>query len=220
MDSTTPLTRRLYYRCHDCLTTLCVELDNRQRAICGICGGPMDFLGVVQPDNKSYARSAEQCLCNDQCQTASGPNCDCHCGGKNHGIGYRTVVVVVDRGTVKLSPAADQPAALARANQYRAELENARARIAAELGADWKAYTAGGYVQSTARWNQCRTCAEALREAKKGKMHKSRIAKLRAILPAPAPAPILPMAHLSTAPAPTSAGTSDMTAAQPALFAF
>lgn len=36
---------------------------------------------------KTRGTTGEQCRCDARCYDAKGPNCDCCCGGKNHGVG-------------------------------------------------------------------------------------------------------------------------------------
>lgn len=36
-----------------------------------------------------YARPSARHFCDSRCTFATGPDCECSCGGKNHGIDYR-----------------------------------------------------------------------------------------------------------------------------------
>jgi hypothetical protein len=36
----------------------------------------------------SYVPSSSPHVCNSLCMSARGPNCECRCGGKNHGAGF------------------------------------------------------------------------------------------------------------------------------------
>ena len=35
-----------------------------------------------------YAAKPSRHSCDARCMSARGPNCECHCGGKNHGAGF------------------------------------------------------------------------------------------------------------------------------------
>lgn len=41
-----------------------------------------------------YASNGEQCIgkCDANCYNATHQDCDCVCGGKNHGVGYKKAV--------------------------------------------------------------------------------------------------------------------------------
>jgi hypothetical protein len=52
-----------------------------EKGLCPSCGRAMDYgilAGRVNPDHK----------CNGVCVNARGPQCDCSCGGANHGKGW------------------------------------------------------------------------------------------------------------------------------------
>ncbi len=50
-------------------------------------------MGCVM-DTQWIARLEHRCACDARCTGATGPNCECSCGGKNHGTG-RVVEIAV-----------------------------------------------------------------------------------------------------------------------------
>lgn len=77
---------RLALRCVDCLAVGFAEGDWRSlvKGSCD-CGGGLEMMGRVKGQAVLAARS--ECPCNSVCTHAKGPNCDCKCGGENHGTG-------------------------------------------------------------------------------------------------------------------------------------
>jgi hypothetical protein len=51
--------------------------------ICPACNGPHRAARRVV-----YTPQPKPHLCNAKCICARGPNCECACGGKNHGAGF------------------------------------------------------------------------------------------------------------------------------------
>lgn len=46
--------------------------------------------GRLHPSGRriSYSKKPSMHVCNSLCMGATGPNCECGCGGKNHGAGF------------------------------------------------------------------------------------------------------------------------------------
>ncbi len=46
--------------------------------------------GLIHPSGRriSYSKTPSRHACNGNCMCATGPNCECSCGGKNHGAGF------------------------------------------------------------------------------------------------------------------------------------
>jgi hypothetical protein len=91
-----------YFKCVDCLTPVSLYLDTQYRKnpeITCDCGGTtFEWMGRVEGDKS--VKEEERCKCNSLCTFAAGPNCDCSCLGKNHGIGmlaFETVDVVTGK---------------------------------------------------------------------------------------------------------------------------
>src|SRR5690606_7250206 len=93
---------RYYYRCNDCLVTSTLE-EYRQDLAC-VCGGRVCCLGPVT-DKGRWIRKELRPECDNRCLNARGPNCDCKCNGRNHGIGLAGIVeMTFDGGAVILRP--------------------------------------------------------------------------------------------------------------------
>ena len=101
-----------------------VAIDGRRQRIQCACGGEMEHMGRVEGDR--LTKTEYRCPCDGRCTGALGPNCDCQCGGANHGSG-RVVEVQIDAGR-----AVARPLNLAQsqmvADEYRRALAAARAR--------------------------------------------------------------------------------------------
>lgn len=90
-------TFRYYYRCEDCL--LPMTFDTKKEAVdCPACNGVLEYLGVVRRHRVVGVRY--EIPCDARCTGASGPQCDCPCGGENHGTG-RLVERDVDKGVTR-----------------------------------------------------------------------------------------------------------------------
>jgi hypothetical protein len=53
---------------------------------CGMCPN----CARIHPSSRriSYSKTPSRHICNSKCMGAVGPNCECSCGGKNHGAGF------------------------------------------------------------------------------------------------------------------------------------
>lgn len=172
---------RLYYRCTDCLATVCIETEKRVKAECGICGCEyMEFMGeVVGKDWQKVERVSHSC--NEACVTAQGPNCDCACGGANHGAGFQYSLEVVASGKVRITLDTDKEKRVAIAKEYQDAIGSAVSRIKDKMGHSWEKYQSGVWMESKSIWWICKGYDLALNNALKGKQHKSRMSKLVAI---------------------------------------
>jgi hypothetical protein len=126
-------TKRHYYRCQDCLqvstTTelLPIEYGTISNAIC-ICGGKIDYIGKVKQERIGY--ESEQSVCDCRCTEATGPNCDCKCGGLNHGS-HKTMTIFHDLGPIPVIKPVNPDKSIAIANEYRQAKDNAKAKVMA-----------------------------------------------------------------------------------------
>ncbi len=172
--SNTPQQNRYYFRCHDCLLTTCIELQHPRRdLVCGVCGGNLDLLGVVEGNR--WTHQVQKCVCNEMCQDARGPKCTCSCGGENHGKSYRYQVYTDAQGKVNVKADVDEEKHRAIAAEYRAANAAAVARInALPHKAD---YDCGKWIDRIA-WNHIHNAIILLNVARKGANHKSRMSKL------------------------------------------
>lgn len=171
---------RAYYRCEDCLTIAAAEAVAELNCQCGLCGGRVECMGLVRGER--LVKSALECPCDGRCTSARGPNCDCHCGGKNHGSGL-LVRVVRDVGPVPrfLMPPSRKAAAIAA--EWRrgyaavlaaiAEYER-RKRDGERIGGDRPAYEALRHYMQL--W-------EAKTRLRCSRCHKSRMKLIYKLLP-------------------------------------
>lgn len=96
---------RTYYKCIDCLSTFAINPDpdikynqsnkkifkSEQNIKCECGSIQFDKMGHVEKFNFVTGYHNE-CPCDGRCTNARGPNCDCQCGGENHGTG-RTITI-------------------------------------------------------------------------------------------------------------------------------
>jgi hypothetical protein len=116
--------RRDFYRCLDCLTPQVVEYacaHHKQDRIESVgatcaCGGKIEHIGVVR--RHRIVRLGQHPPCDARCTNATGPSCDCQCGGEHHGSGRVVTVVAADLGPARLT-AVDASIQTARADEYR-----------------------------------------------------------------------------------------------------
>ena len=166
---------RHYYRCNDCLATMTAEFDRPITVTCGICGGTVEYLGEVRGD--AYTRLEDRCPCDRRCTDASGPNCECQCGGENHGAGLSAdVTVIADSGKVKITPPGDNSKHIRQAEEFRAAVGEAKARLARLP--HWEEYTRGQWIGDKRAWLKCNLALTQYRKAKQYKTHPKRIKAL------------------------------------------
>ena len=167
---------RMYFRCHDRLTTLCTTdqpASQKHFMTCGICGGHMEWMGDVK--GNQYTHHHEECVCNEKCQNATGPKCTCSCGGENHGKSFLYKVVIDGRGRVIESQTEDRAKRLKIAEDYRSAVKSAINRIHALPR--YSEYAVGAWIDRES-WLLIHYAENALNDARKGVMQSSRLAKL------------------------------------------
>lgn len=143
-----------------------------------ICGGRLTLLGPVT-DTGRWLREELRPRCDGRCISATGPQCNCRCGGENHGQGLAaTVVVRRDGGAVVLRPV-DTEEARRRAEEYRVAKQAVHAALEARYGGAWVDYRQGLYIPSKALWWELRTWAQDFAEAKRLLTHRLRIRRLQ-----------------------------------------
>lgn len=103
-----PWTPLHFYRCPECLTVICTREElprmnerpydsDRAAALCA-CGNQwVEYMG--RAGKQRLEKDAKACPCDARCTAARGPQCDCQCGGKNHGSNL-LVDVIVDAGPI------------------------------------------------------------------------------------------------------------------------
>ena len=91
---------RHFWKCPSCLTVAATETTTAARLSCGHCNVTMSYMGAVSRNR--LVKTEERCKCDARCTFATGPNCDCQCGGVNHGS-QMLVTVTVDAGPVPIA---------------------------------------------------------------------------------------------------------------------
>jgi hypothetical protein len=104
-----------YHKCLHCLTSFSSTEPKIDECDCNsddvICMGKVYGNTYKQIENRSP--------CDGRCSHASGPHCDCGCGGINHGTG-RMVATVIREGKVKVvDPSTDILDEMKRGYKYR-----------------------------------------------------------------------------------------------------
>lgn len=169
--------RRSYYRCSDCLTPQVVDGSLPVGTTCS-CGGRISYIGVVR--RHRVVRLEDHAVCDARCTGATGPNCDCQCGGEHHGSGRVVTVQVADLGAVRLTPV-DADAQIARATEYReAKRVLETAIMASRVAPEYVTMGAGGYVSSPHYWEVRHIC-ERRTKAIGLKSHAGRLRALQTI---------------------------------------
>jgi hypothetical protein len=116
-------TNRWFVRCRLCLSIAAIEGISLPKGAmtCSACAGPIEIMGRV---DGSTSHLESRCKCDARCTNAKGPNCDCSCGGKNHGSG---MLVTIDLNLLMHGQAAivninASEKALAAAKEFREAL--------------------------------------------------------------------------------------------------
>jgi len=173
---------RYYYRCMDCLSVAATAeqlppnrsatLRGRIGCICGLCNGPLDYMGAVV--GRRLTVESSECPCDARCTNARGPDCECSCGGANHGT-KRVVKVIRDAGAIPRLCMPDTAKARAIAKEWRA----ARLRVQThldELGEERRS----GWLSDN-KYNQQYQLRYSLSRASKAKTHAGRMKHLVAV---------------------------------------
>lgn len=161
--------KRYYYKCRDCLSVATHESVQPNHDLKCDCGGRMPMMGHV---HRFRVVNVElHTPCDERCTNASGPSCDCACGGVNHGSGH-LVELVRDVGGIPTLKAGN----MERASEYRAARDAARERIAKRHAYVIDAKARGQYV--TAGYWEWQQDVSDLNHACGLKNHKNRLAKL------------------------------------------
>jgi hypothetical protein len=178
---------RHFYRCSDCLSVVTVDeelpwyQDDRgvcHKGKCGACGGWIEYLGRTQ--RKRLVRDEDRCPCDARCTHARGPNCDCRCGGANHGS-HAWVRVTIDAGGIPVVQT--PPDAASKAEQYWKLVDAAHEAVEARYGRYFAMKRAGEYLQYGDFRQYLDGCAwvRAIHAAQKMRSHAGRNKKLTRI---------------------------------------
>lgn len=171
---------RWFYRCADCLSVSAtperLPLTRTTKGTvtwgtCGTCGGDVEELGQVK--GTSLIQPGERCPCDERCTSATGPNCNCVCGGENHGTNRIAVVdIVVGDHVPRVTPPEDGGKAAARAAEYRAA-----AAALVETVQRLRERKAGGWLDGST-YNLLRERAALLGKVRACRVHSSRMKML------------------------------------------
>lgn len=115
---------RWFVRCRLCLSIAAIEAQSLPKGEmkCGACQGPIEIMGRV---DGCTSHLDTRCKCDARCTNAKGPNCDCSCGGKNHGSGMLTTISFSGANIAEVKPTVNINAtdkALAIAKEFREAL--------------------------------------------------------------------------------------------------
>jgi len=163
-----------FYRCLDCLTVFTTE-TKETNPLCGICQGKTEYLGEVN-GGKLYKYHYET-PCDGRCTHATGPECECSCGGANHGSGKLVKVATVNNIPVLQ---AENPKALEIATEYRKLVESVRNAIHAQPF--YEDFRRGNYIKDKAAWWKIESSRRKLSKAASYKTHSRRMKELNKIL--------------------------------------
>lgn len=172
---------RWYYRCGDCLAVTAADSAEPltsyrlPQPTCGACGGNLHCMGRVERNR--LVRDELRVPCDDRCVFAPGPKCECKCGGENHGS-QRVVAVVIDEGRAPRLTPVDVTAAVARATEYRAARDAARAVIERRYGALFQAKREGRWISAWGTYLRGCEFLARVRHAATYATHKRRLAEL------------------------------------------
>ena len=137
-----PTAPRNFYRCADCLTIAAVDGRSPAGTLCGACDGPIEHMGEVYRTSLRQLTGYEA-PCDHRCTGARGPDCECSCGGANHGTGL-VVPVFEYQGVPRLQVV--NPRARMVADEWRGLVAEYRAAWAARFGALADAKRRGVYL--------------------------------------------------------------------------
>jgi hypothetical protein len=170
-----PTGPRWFVRCVECLTIAAInEPPDCHTWRCGICNGQIESMGKVLRDRLVHAHLGSPC--DDRCTFARGPQCDCSCGGKNHGSKL-VVTIIRDAGPVPIVPMPNPE----KAKRIAAEYHDARTRALARLDTLLTLKRRGVFLPE-ADFRRLRAIQKALSKAHAARTHDARIKALRAAL--------------------------------------
>lgn len=190
-------TSRFFFRCKICLSSMAADLPNdrlqrspeeparnflREAPRCAACSGSLELMGRVQPaDMDKRARLQKEtvrCACDARCTAATGPECNCVCGGANHGT-LRLVTVTRDAGALPTLRPIDVAKSQAIASEWNDELVAALDRVdRAE-----RAWREGAGPQARHTPSHIYWAKRSISKARELRTQASRLKALRLVLP-------------------------------------
>ena len=136
--------KRFFLRCRGCLSIMAVQADRPPASMrCAACQGAIEIMGQVR--YQRIVKMEEHSACDLRCTMASGPSCDCQCGGKNHGSQIMVTVARDVGGIPRLTPPNPEKAIRIHGEWLRA-LSDTKARITKHFP-QYLDFKAGRHVQ-------------------------------------------------------------------------
>ena len=157
---------RHFWKCPLCLTVAATEGNSVSNLNCGHCQLSMSYMGRVSQNR--LVKTEERCKCDARCTFATGPNCDCQCGGVNHGS-KMLVEVTFDAGPVPTATVKPTAQTLWDLKEYQALREKLQAELKTLNDSPSRNYA------------RCRKITGALWKASTMTSHAGRMKALRAI---------------------------------------
>ena len=166
---------RWFYRCPECLCVNATEgrIPASYQTVCGLCSHRgLDEMGKVSGSNLVNER--DRTPCDNRCTSATGPNCECACGGANHGSGCITEVIIV--GGVPHLASQQNDKLLARLAEFRAAKNAAENALIAKIGFSvYEKLQARQWVDNKNAWCVNHYFWLRIRKAEKCRQHKARM---------------------------------------------
>lgn len=180
-----PQIKRHFWKCQECLSYCAIEqpgMNAWDRVKCGLCDSFMWYMGRVEQTR--LKRDEVHCACDYRCTSATGPKCNCQCGGVNHGK-HAVVHVIVDAGAVPVAQVKPDARILRELREYRA--------LRQILSDEWQELNSQGRL-SREQWNRKIRLSNAIGHARTLTSHAGRMKALanvghvpqRQTLPTPA----------------------------------
>jgi hypothetical protein len=171
---------RIYYRCPDCLIIVTLDKPHHERFFCGNCKSnrPFVFLGEVRQDK--LVKIETRCPCDDRCTSAKGPNCDCQCGGANHGAGWLDIVVSIS-GIPAITPSDQGRKYLAAWHDFNDRVDAVTEQVKQRYGDDFNRFVNREFIANKQTWWMLRNFFESIRAARALKSAHGRVKAIEKI---------------------------------------
>lgn len=185
---------RFFYICPDCLFHAAAEAEGHRAppaGQCPVCSQNMQIQGATR-GVLSY-----QTPCDDRCTMATGRNCTCNCGGRNHGS---QIVVPIINKFLDLTHYPQAPLAELRANwqKWHRLTTTLTEQLPADLATALDDYDQGRRITGSL-WNDVINFRRATRHARSLKLYRLRFKALEDIR-----ARFCPTSQLITSAAPVA----------------
>lgn len=171
--------KRHFWKCNECLSFCAIEqadMNAWDRVKCGLCDSFMWYMGRVEQTR--LKRDEVHCACDDRCTSATGPKCNCKCGGVFHGT-HAVVHVTVDAGGIPIAQVKTNAKILRELNEYRA--------LRQILSDEWQDLNSQGFIPRE-QWNRKIRLENTIRHARTLTSHGGRMKALRSVTGQQAPA--------------------------------